>query len=1261
MKKRISTFLFLVFVCGGLFVASALLTRREAVAGGGYIPGTPIGGSCTNAGTWWENVARYRYSGYSCSYAGMGWIEFKVDKNWVADGKALHYYPIKTNAGSPIDVPTECAETEYFYHYGFFNYFEGYSDSYNGTYIESTGFSNSGSPKRKAQAGARLNTYVDWINGGDYAPVDHRFYIDNVQYAHAVRAVYDSVSDPANTDTAEHKYSVAKDVLGWSDDFDEINMFCYDPDWENAKATYTGQVQVFVNDSSVTGNTYNAGTGVTSVTVKFTHTLKRESGADFETTSEWDVHPNADGTGAASHTGSFNGKVGESWNVQTTTKTVNLGQTAVTVCSSIKFDNIVSKETDGSIVRTHNGLAYKCVTIMPTPEPPSGTCPSARYSGTSKSKFTMNFNSQSYSNNYSTSNWSKTVWGKPGDNLQYIYELCGGADEPIEWGPYNEEPTLGNPHKATFTITGKSTNGLNGYLFGNDVGPGSSVSLTTASAGFSDYMRTIKSPSIDNYSCPLTSVPGKPSYYQIRANVSCGSSRVIAASDVGTTITQSLKYRYVEMEMYSVYHCSIYVCPWYTYGTKVVNGHNGANEITAEGSVKIPYNYALVPYMKHSDSDGVTYAGSSFSATAYVATLGRINKQVQTEKYATHSKNTTIRIVSFTTTGTPSQATQYVNNNNMTDAAVCSKAGGTANCKSLKTVTTILNKTASQLSGATDESRTIDNGGANVAGAISATVPLVDVGTRFCIAVGVYPVDSHNKGDNSTIDDNSQTAAFSNSGTGWKVSAPACVTVAKKPNFSTEGGDLKTNGSVQTSRSTVGGKIFGSWSEYGLVAKGEVNGMASGAAFAYTSPIYTSRSQSIAGTMVPGSRQWVCKPVHWGPFTFPDCQWVYTDAHYNGGVINMASENSGIAQGNGSECTLSTQTYGNDECNYGTVGRGTGVIGASDLDAVARKVYQKYHMSASEMQSLFKSTRGTSGLLNIAAAREINGVNVATPQKYDGSNDEFYLYRNYGSAACAYSSEFGKYIQGTPADNQRSKFTFEGVNYNNSAPNFCNAQGMKVWRAYKSSGDANVVFTNYPSNGAVYMGGAGTSDLGMTGSATTYRNPTYIFDIDGTFVIDEDMISSNGFINNEINDNYSSLDELPTVVIFAHNIILTNRVTRLDAWLIAGINGGEGVINTCGAIYEGDTLKFIHPEDSDHNNELSADICNNSVVINGFAYAKKAILNRTFGGGGDNVNKFVQRGEVFNLRADAFYWSFYQSQRNRILTTVFSRELPTRY
>ncbi len=102
-------------------------------------------------------------------------------------------------------------------------------------------------------------------------------------------------------------------------------------------------------------------------------------------------------------------------------------------------------------------------------------------------------------------------------------------------------------------------------------------------------------------------------------------------------------------------------------------------------------------------------------------------------------------------------------------------------------------------------------------------VPDLPVGSRVCFTLSVQPV-THN--DNR-----------------WSHSAPACVTIAKKPKVQVTGGDLfvgrspigSANVSSQVTTSVTrktSGEQYGSWSEYAIASTGRVTNMGSAAGYA---------------------------------------------------------------------------------------------------------------------------------------------------------------------------------------------------------------------------------------------------------------------------------------------------------------------------------------------------------------------------------------------------------------------------------------------
>jgi hypothetical protein len=102
----------------------------------------------------------------------------------------------------------------------------------------------------------------------------------------------------------------------------------------------------------------------------------------------------------------------------------------------------------------------------------------------------------------------------------------------------------------------------------------------------------------------------------------------------------------------------------------------------------------------------------------------------------------------------------------------------------------------------------------------STNVGDLPAGTKVCFVSSVQPragwdkTGVDNQWDHSSLDLNN------------------CIIVVKKPKAQVWGGDLWTQGLVDTSTTFKSSNTFGSWSEYGIIAAGGITGAASGAAYA---------------------------------------------------------------------------------------------------------------------------------------------------------------------------------------------------------------------------------------------------------------------------------------------------------------------------------------------------------------------------------------------------------------------------------------------
>ena len=131
------------------------------------------------------------------------------------------------------------------------------------------------------------------------------------------------------------------------------------------------------------------------------------------------------------------------------------------------------------------------------------------------------------------------------------------------------------------------------------------------------------------------------------------------------------------------------------------------------------------------------------------------------------------------------------------------------------------------------------------------------------------------------------------------------------------------------------------------------------------------------------------------------------------------------------------------------------------------------------------------------------------------------------------------------------------------------------------------------------------------------------------------------------NGPYTGIAQLPQVIIIANNIIISDDVSQVDAWLIASGTGANGRLNTCGA---GGVNESTLPNSSQ---------CSTQLTINGPVISNHLLLRRTGGAGTRTASG--DPAEVFNLRPDAYMWL--ANYRNETLKakTVITSELPPRF
>ncbi|MBR5418628.1 hypothetical protein IK110_00005, partial [Candidatus Saccharibacteria bacterium] len=364
------------------------------------------------------------------------------------------------------------------------------------------------------------------------------------------------------------------------------------------------------------------------------------------------------------------------------------------------------------------------------------------------------------------------------------------------------------------------------------------------------------------YRCGIPASDDDPGYYQIAGKLDCGRSGEydIGIIDAGSTITQKLEWNDQ------------------TYNS---NGNTFSNTPrTASASVVIPYNYVLRPYVTNNSGNTgkVAYLGESLTMTPGVVTAPRNNTEFSGNKrnYATISKPTTINVKYYFKTssgGVISESAVAASSRNNIRLNSDGLIDGTVGSESQKSV---------------------DDGGTQLP-SVTVSIPNsgVNVGDKICVEVSVYPADSHDAKDASSVAgagvNDIALSEGSNNSSNWST-AVSCSTIAKKPSMSVESSNTYSATQIKTAqyaRSIGSTKInFGSWSEYGAFGRvwAETSNtsslFASGAALGYSRDGYS-------GTQANVTRS--------------------NDA-------TGAGNNKISTKANSNKCTFMTQTFANANC-----------------------------------------------------------------------------------------------------------------------------------------------------------------------------------------------------------------------------------------------------------------------------------------------------------------------------------------------------------
>ena len=332
-------------------------------------------------------------------------------------------------------------------------------------------------------------------------------------------------------------------------------------------------------------------------------------------------------------------------------------------------------------------------------------------------------------------------------------------------------------------------------------------------------------------------------------------------------------------------------------------------------------------------------------------------------------------------------------------------------------------------------------------------------------------------------------------------------------------------------------------------------------------------------------------------------------------TINKARDNSGEVAKSGaahsSTCVYSTQTFVNANCSSNDVGKAG--IGENAARQFRERIEDRF-------------TSGSSPWI-----RESEYGNDCVTDNY------------YHTHKCIKA-------KGDHTDNAYHKYADYDVYMNNNR----DAEGNYIR-------DENGMI-HVRIDGDAYFGSATSAnstklDMVMNHnfwSDTETFNWTYVYEIDGTFVLDGDIKVGdirNGGNNYRDDPIMQRLGNVRVPIISVKKLHLTNRVTRIDAIILAN------EIDTCAYNSYADFVSGNKIK-ADRSN-LSADVCNNTVEFRAPVYTKKLILNRT--AGSESGSNTIQRAEIFDMNMATYLWSYNQMSRYSQAVTVEQREGAPRY
>ncbi|MBQ6130143.1 hypothetical protein IJI72_00370 [Candidatus Saccharibacteria bacterium] len=257
------------------------------------------------------------------------------------------------------------------------------------------------------------------------------------------------------------------------------------------------------------------------------------------------------------------------------------------------------------------------------------------------------------------------------------------------------------------------------------------------------------------------------------------------------------------------------------------------------------------------------------------------------------------------------------------------------------------------------------------------------------------------------------------------------------------------------------------------------------------------------------------------------------------------------------------------------------------------------------------------------------------------------------SATGTTMSEFGTIPcnNGSGAENWYSPLTIANVDCSNTAP-YVGGAGFtsetdiysKMKAKYIDGKIAGTDYTTNVANAAELARGNGVGGVSGGGGAKVVY-------CDETCEIGEDIIADG---------SYTSLADIPQVIIIAKNIYIYEGVKRVDAWLVA-----SETVNTC-TYRDGGRLKPYVQGDATAAHQLNASVCTERLIINGPVVGGTLDLTRTHGAdnasviAGTSSSQVAEEAERTTLSGTSLLFAENEAQIGEPSTT-FLKKMPTRY